>query len=146
MARGDSISVRPIGTLASVFLDPGQDVDEPTGFQDVPASDKGSQYGDYGMRGSYTPEHRNQFPDPEGLKRFAGYGADEADLSQGFCSVRVNDDPHYDAINYRARWTLPRQADEQNGNTEMMPDDYEFRGRNRKTRGLFTRPHLPTER
>lgn len=137
---------RPIGTLASVFLDPDGDSDG-TDFRDVPASDKGnSSYRDQGMRGGYAPHNRDNFPDPAGLKRFAGYGADEADLSRGFIADCTNDDPAYDAVNYRMRSTIPKTSNEDFGNTSQLPRDYAFRGRNQQSRGFLKRPHIPTER
>jgi hypothetical protein len=145
MAKGNE-TLRPIGTFASVFLDPDGDQDQ-SDFRQVPKTDRGNAgYSDMGQRGSYAPHNRDQFADPEGLKRFAGYGADVAALSQGYVTCSPNEDPAYDKINYESRSTQPKNVNEDFENTDMMPTDYEFRGRNRKSRGFLTRPHLPTER
>ncbi len=141
------LDVKVQGPFASVFISDGEDNGDQGDFRQVPDSDRGNAaYRDVGQRGSYAPHNRDNFPDPAGLKRFAGYGADEEDLRLGFCKPRMNDDPAYDLENYKDRSTLPNTNDEDFENTSTLARDYEFRGRNRNTRGLFKRPHIPTER
>lgn len=144
MANGSEI-VRPIGTFASVFLAGDGDTDRDD-FQQVPSTDRGNEnYRDRGLRGNYAPRHDN-FPDPDGLVRFTGYGADEGDLRRGFVAPANMEDPAYDLINYKGRSSMPKVSDEDFENTSTMPSDYEFRGRNRTSRGFLRRPHIPTER
>jgi hypothetical protein len=145
MANGTE-TLRPVGVYASVFLDPDADTLN-NDFRQVPKSDRGNaSYRDMGKRGTFATNGGDQFADPVGLKRFAGYGADVAALAQGYVSCNPNEDPAYDKINYESRSTIPKNVNEDFENTDMMPSDFEFRGRNRRSRGFLTRPHLPTER
>jgi hypothetical protein len=123
--------------------------EEQSDYRPVPASDKGNDgYGDRGMFGSYAPDNRDAFRDPPDVRHFTGYGATEADISRGYSAPGIREDPAYDAVNYRDRYTRPRAPDEDN-NTDSAattPDDWNFRGRNTRSRGFFTRPRIPTER
>lgn len=87
-----------------------------------------------------------QFPNPEGVKVFSGFGADESDLVRGFLQSGVREDAKYDKVNYMNRSTQPRIADEDQTNTEAMEDDFMFRFKNLRSRGFLTRPTTSTER
>ena len=142
------VDAKSIGPFASVFIsDGGIDDGDSSDFRQVPKSDCGNAaYTDRGQRSSFATNRGDAFPDPVGLKRFAGYGADEADLVQGYVTPTMNEDPAYDLTNYKDRSTAPRRTDEDFENTQSLPNDYEFRARNRRSRGFLTRPHIPTER
>lgn len=87
-----------------------------------------------------------QFPDPEGMVYFTGFGADAMDCERGFCDPNVQELPDYDKLNYVERYTQPRIPDEDQNNTLSMPKDWEFRQKDRESKGFLTRPHIPTER
>lgn len=134
----------PKGWLLNV-LSPdasGEDTDD---FRDVPVSDDGQFYNDRGMRGNFSSS-RKPFPRPAEIKNFSGFGCTEEDYSRGYIEPSGRDDPEYDKINYQDRSTLPREPAEDHGNTQAMPDDWEFRRRNQRARGFLTRPRTPTER
>jgi hypothetical protein len=114
-------------------------------YRPVPASDRNSQYGDRGGFGTYQTNDGKPWGDPEGLKRFAGYGATEADLARGFIEPTIRNDPAYDGENYKDRSTVPMLSDLDEGG-DSMNDDYAFRRRNERARGFLTRPHIPTDR
>lgn len=115
-------------------------------FRDVPGTDKGNaSYSDRGMLGSYTPDSE-PYGAPRGVRFAAGYGADMADLDRGYCRPGISEDPAYDKVNYSQRSSQPRVPDEDQGNAEVMGQDWEFRNRNARSRGFLTRPRLPTER
>lgn len=107
--------------------------------------DNGEKYDDKGMLGSYRTSEV-QFPNPEGLKVFSGFGADEADLELGFIRPEARQLPNYDQSNYYNRWTQPKVPDEDEGNRDSMSQDFEFRTKNLNSRGFLTRPRTPTER
>ena len=114
----------------------------------VPASDTGNPgYADRGMLGFYQ-NGAEAFHDPAGVKHFTGYGADEADMDRGYKQVRISDNPAYQLEDYKYRSTDPKLSDIDEGGDgdDSMPSDYEFRRRNRKSRGFLTRPHMPTDR
>lgn len=111
----------------------------------TPASDGDPGYKDKGLLGTYQTAD-GDFPDPEGLKRFAGFGADEADLTRGFKKVDARELPIYDLANHKEKWTQPRVPDEDSDGGEDMPQDIQFRRQDRETKGLFMRPRIPTER
>lgn len=135
----------PLGYMGLVLRAPDKNRDD-SDFRQVPASDRGNAaYRDVGQRGSFQT-NETQFPNPEGVKVFEGYGADETDLVRGFCAPEIRNDPAFDAQNYRDRWTDPRVSNDYNGETDIMRDDWEFRGRNQRSRGFLTRPRVPTER
>lgn len=105
----------------------------------------GEKYDDKGSLGSYRTS-AGQFPNPEGLKTFPGYGADKADLERGFCAPEIRNLPEYDKVNYEDRYTAP--PNNTSGYLDMFEPspEYEFRQKDRETKGLFTRPRIPTER
>lgn len=105
----------------------------------------GEKYDDKGSLGSDRTD-AEPFRDPQGLKRFAGFGADEADLSAGFVRPEIRDLPEYDKRNYEDRCTTPPTNN--SGLTDIFEPspDYAFRQKDRETKGFFTRPRLPTER
>lgn len=108
-------------------------------------SDKGDKYDDLGTLGSYCTS-KVQFPNPEGMKTFSGYGADEADLELGFIRPEVRALPNYDKINYTERWTQPSMPDEGPGNHASLSRDFEFRTKELESKGFLIRPRIPTER
>lgn len=91
------------------------------------------------------PGQNEPFKNPEAI-RFAGFGADAADLERGFVEVTGVDRPESDLVNYKGRSTEPKVPEEENGDTSSMPADYEFRSKHRESRGMLTRPRIPTER
>lgn len=107
--------------------------------------DKGDKYDDKGMLGSYRTSEA-QFPNPEGLKTFPGFGADDADLELGFIRPEVRQLPNYDKNNYQDRWTQPKLPDEDQGNRQIMDRDFEFRTEQLRSKGMLIRPRIPTER
>ena len=120
----------------------GGDTDD---FRNVPRSDRDPRYQDRGMFGNYSSSPK-PFPNAEGVRVFTGFGADQADLERGWCDVAVREDPAYDKAAYQDRWTQPREPNEDLSETDVMRQDWEFRGRNQRTRGFLTRPRVPTER
>ena len=108
-------------------------------------TDKGDKYDDEGMLGSYRTSSV-QFPNPQGMVTFPGYGADDADLELGFIRPSVRELPAYDKANYHDRWTQPKLPDEDLGNRQVMDNDFEFRMKERESRGFLIRPRTPTER
>jgi len=123
---------------------PGEEV--VSDFRDVPLSDTGDGYHDRGAFGSYGPREHEQWEVPEGVKYMAGFGASVEDLHRGFIEPTIRESPAYDKVNYRERSTQPKVPDEGPGNNQVMDDDWEFRTRNRRSRGFLTRPYIPTER
>lgn len=92
------------------------------------------------------PLAETQFPNPAGVKTFTGFGADESDLVRGFLQPDVRADAKYDKVNYSERYTEPKMPDEGPGNHESLSRDFEFRQKERVSRGFLTRPKIPTER
>lgn len=134
-----------IGTSLPILADVGEGGDN-TDYRPVPESDKGNAgYADQGYNGWYSPSEE-PFRDPADVKYFVGYGASEEDLRRGYCQADVNRNPAYDKANYEMRSTQPKVSSEQFGNTDTMPNDFEFRSRNQRSRGFLTRPRIPTER
>lgn len=105
----------------------------------------GDKYDDKPNLGSYRTSDE-QFPNPRGVKTFAGYGADKADLERGFIKPAMRQNPEYELANYKDRWTQPRVSDEDSNVGMDLPADIEFRMKDRETKGLFMRPRIPTER
>lgn len=103
-------------------------------------------YNPRGSLGSDLPPSETPFPKPSDVKMSAGFGVDEADLERGYCEPDLAERPEYDKANYQQRWTLPKEPDEDFANTGVMPDDYEFRARDLRSKGFLTRPRIPTER
>lgn len=127
-------------------------------FRNVPRSDRGNRgYGDRGMLGTFQTRD-TQWPNPKGVQAASGgydpsiernvhgYGVEDADVVRGFCEPGITENPAYDKVNYCERSTVPRHPDEDFGNADRMERDWEFRGRNRESRGFLTRPRIPTER
>lgn len=134
-----------VGTALPILGEVGDDK-EVSDFRAVPASDKGNEdYRDRGMIGSYTPSEE-PFRNPSDVRFFDGYGADAEDLERGYCVPDVDREPAYAKANYEMRSTLPRVHSQDFGNTDTVPDDWQFRSRNQRARGFLTRPRLPTER
>lgn len=116
-------------------------------YRPVPSSDRGNDgYHDRGMLGSYATNDGEPWPSPAGVERFTGFGANEADLVRGFCEPGITQNPAYQLENYKDRSSQPMESDVTPGNIEAMEDDWNFRNRNRKSRGFLTRPRIPTER
>lgn len=103
------------------------------------------KYDTPGTLSSYCTSE-TQFKDPKGVVHFNGFGMDDADYARGFCDPNVKELPNYDKINYASRYSLPRIPDEDQGNTEAMDKDFEFRTKDLESKGFLTRPRIPTER
>ncbi len=130
-----------------ILLDMSSSDEDRSDFRPVPRSDEGNDgYHDRGMLGTYSTNKGEPFQPPADVRFFAGYGADVSDLKRGWDVPLITENPAYDLSNYKDRSSLPRQPDVTPGNVEAMADDYEFRSRNRRTKGFLTRPRLPTER
>lgn len=128
-----------------VFGPQGPDREE-SDFRNVPASDCGNaDYTDAGMLGTYQTD-AEPFRDPPDVRHFTGYGATAADLDRGYVVPAMREDPAYDLGNYKQRWADPKESYVDEGQTDLMPDDWEFRNRNRRSKGFLTRPRIPTER
>lgn len=102
-------------------------------------------YDPKGTLGSYQSS-AEPFPNPEGIRLFSGFGADDEDLERGFCEPGLAERPDYDKANYQLRSTVAKEPDEDFANTGVLPDDIEFRSRNIRSKGFLTRPRIPTER
>ena len=138
MAKASGI-VFPI----SLGFGPEKEVDD---YRAVPATDRGNaSYGDRGGFGSFSPS-REPYRNPSDVNFEAGYGVTAADLERGWCEPTIREDPAYDLANYKQRYSDPLAPDEDNGNRQTMDDDWEFRERNRRSKGFLTRPRVPTER
>lgn len=94
--------------------------------------------------GSYQTSEK-QFPNPEGVVVFEGFGADKDDLVRGYCRPAIRNNPQYDSDNYKLRWTIPIASDLTEQGPEI-PSDAEFRTKDLKSKGFLARPHIPTER
>ena len=112
---------------------------------DLPNEGTNPKYDPKGTLGSYRTSDE-QTPFAEGTRLFEGFGANAEDLERGYCEPGIEDLPDYDKVNYQERWTEPSQPSEGPGNTLGMSKDYEFRMRERQSRGFLTRPRIPTER
>lgn len=87
-----------------------------------------------------------QFPNPEGEVVFSGFGANAEDLERGWIKCDIRQNPEYEMSNHKLKWTEYRIADEDGNGGMDLPPDFEFRMKDRETKGLFVRPHIPTER
>lgn len=104
----------------------------------------GEKYDDKGSLSSYRTS-AEQFPNPEGLKTFPGYGADKADLERGFCRPEILERPQYEKKDYELRYSLPKISDlDEDG--PSVKEDIEFRTKDIETKGFLTRPRIPSER
>jgi len=128
-----------------IILGGGEDV-EKDDFRAVPRSDAGETYRDRGALGGYSTNRGEPFDPPSDVRFFEGYAGDVADLERGYCVPRITEDPAYQLANYKDRSSEPRESDVTPGNVEAMPDDWEFRNRNRRSDGFLTRPRIPNER
>lgn len=108
-----------------------------------------------GQLGSYQTNDGEQWQDPSGAKFFTGFGIDDdpATIARGYLDPHVRENPAYDLVNYKERWTEEKVPDEEDsaggmgfGRFGAMKDDFEFRQKERKSKGFFTRPHIPTDR
>lgn len=118
-----------------------------TDYHPVPDSDQGNDgYHDHGALGSFATNDGKPWGNPDGVERFTGFGATEADLVRGFCEPTITQNPAYQLENYKDRYSQPRVSDVTPGNIEARESDWSFRDRNRETKGFLTRPRIPTER
>lgn len=85
------------------------------------------------------------FATPADVKAFAGEGATEADLRRGFLESGIKDSPQYDKANYNDRWTEVKRPESDDASYPDQ-DDFNFRMKDRESRGFTTRPRIPTER
>jgi hypothetical protein len=133
--------------ILGIVVGVGGESEEESDYRPVPRSDRGNDgYRDRGQLGNYATNDGKPWPNPDGVRVFAGYGADDADLERGWCEPLITENPAYQLENYKERSSLPRESDVTPGNVEAEPDDFEFRMRNRRTEGFLTRPRIPTER
>lgn len=116
-------------------------------YRPVPPTDRGNEdYSDRGMLGSYTPTSE-PYRAPRDVRWFTGYGASAADLDRGYIVPDIRDPPAYDLDDYKERYSQPMVADDaEEGHTNAIEEHWEFRSRNRRSRGFLTRPRIPTER
>ena len=120
---------------------------EMSDFRRVPDSDRGNDgYHDQGALGGYGSNDGRPFDAPADVKFATGYGASEAEMKQGYSNPGINEHPAYDKVNYSSRRSQPRAADEDQGNTAVLPSDWEFQSRNNRAKGFLVRRRNPTER
>ena len=125
---------------------PDRPDEEVSNFRNVPASDRGNaDYSDQGMLGNYSPQ-REPWGDPPDVRHFIGYGASAEDLNRGYARPVIREDPAYDMGNYKDRFTRPKTPDTDDNPATASNSDLEFRRRSERSRGFFTRPHLPIDR
>jgi hypothetical protein len=140
-----------VGVRTNIPLDVVEDMgggdDDRSDYRPVPTSDRGSDdgYRDRGMLGFYQTDAK-PFKNPGDVRFFDGHGASMADLERGWCEPLITEHPAYEKKNYADRSTQPKESDITPGNIEAMPDDWQFRDRNRRSQGFLTRPRIPTER
>jgi hypothetical protein len=129
--------------IISISGGPDEERDD---YRPVPESDRDSIYGDRGMLGGYCPSEQ-PFSPPDDVRFEAGYGADVEDLKRGYCKPLVTRNPAYQMENYKDRASLPSvPGDVGQGNQEAMESDFEFRNRNRRSKGFLVRPHIARDR
>lgn len=84
----------------------------------------------------------------------SGFGAAKADLERGYSIPDIPDRPSMEAENYKPWATVDKDDPmpfwhawngETDGSTEPETD-YQFQDKNRRAKGLLTRPWYPTER
>lgn len=102
-------------------------------------------YNSAGMIGSYCTDPM-PFKNPSDVKLFAGFGATEQDIERGYHNIGTRELPNYDKANYALRYSEPSMQDENFANTGVLPEDIEFRNKDRVSKGFLTRPRIPTER
>lgn len=116
-------------------------------FSPVSRRDQGNEtYDERGMLGGYATNDGRPWKPPADVRYFTGFGGDMSDLKRGYCEPEITDNPAYDLSNYKDRSSQPREGDVGPGNVDAVPDDWEFRNRNRRSEGFLTRPRIPTER
>jgi hypothetical protein len=103
------------------------------------------KYNAPGTIGSYCTDPE-PFKNPAGVKLFAGFGASEEDIERGYNNIGTRELPNYDKANYNLRYSEPAFQDENFGNSGILPEDIEFRNKDRVSKGFLTRPRIPTER
>lgn len=102
------------------------------------------KYREKGRLGSYRTSD-TQFPNPSGVEVFEGFGANKEDLVRGFCTPQLRELPEYDRQNYFYRYSEPK-SDDLAADGPGLSADYEFRNKERVSKGFLTRPRIPTER
>lgn len=95
--------------------------------------------------GSYQTS-AEPFNNPSDVKFFAGQGATAEDLERGWVKPVMREYPEYVLENYKRKWTQERVTDEDCDGGMDLPRDLKFRQKDLVTKGLFARPHIPTER
>lgn len=98
----------------------------------------------YGGSSSSSPSEK-PFSNPADVQTAVGFGADAADMKRGFIDPHITNAPEYDRANYVDRWSLPRTSDQDENGTPVQ-EDFDFRMKDRETKGFLTRPHYPSER
>lgn len=107
---------------------------------------KGKAYNDRDDNiGSYQTS-ATQFPNPEDMTVFVGNGINAEDLQRGWVKPTIRQLPNYDLEPYKQKWTGFRVSDEDSPEGEDLAAEREFRMKDRQTKGLFIRPHIPIER
>lgn len=130
-----------------ILIGLSSDSEHRSDYRPVPRSDEGDEgYRDQGMLGSFATNDGKPFRSPRDVRFDPGYGADRADLARGYCEPLITEHPAYQLSNYKDRSSQPRESDVTPGNVEAMPDDWEFRNRNRRSEGFLSRPRIPQER
>lgn len=120
--------------------------EEASDYRPVPASDTGKGYSDRGGLGSWSANGGRPYDPPAEITFYAGEGASVEDMRRGYMKPAMREDPAYDLQNYKERWTAPKQSETDQGATEYTESDWEFQRRNKRSKGFFNRPHIPTER
>lgn len=128
-----------------ILADLGTKNEDRSDYRAVPASDDGETYRDRGGLGGYQTD-AEPFPMPREVKFATGFGADDADLRRGWSDPLITQNPAYQFANYELRSSEPKVSNVQQGDAELMEDDWSFRNRNRRSQGFLTRPRIPTER
>lgn len=93
-----------------------------------------------GILPNYKEPEAQPFPKPKDVTFDAGYGATTDDLQRGYLDPNIKQLPEYDKDNYANMYGQePRAIKEDTA-------DFEFRNRDRESKGFLTRPRIPTER
>lgn len=130
-----------------IYIGLGSENEDRSDYRAVPRSDEGNDgYRDRGMLGSFPSNRGEPFAPPAEVRFAPGFGADMADYKRGWCDPLITEHPAYQLESYKERSSQPRESDVTPGNVEALRDDWEFRNRNRRTRGFLTRPRIPVER
>lgn len=95
--------------------------------------------------GSYQTS-ATPFRNPSDVKLFTGQGADAEDLERGWVKPAMREYPQYVLENYKLKWTKPRVLDEDYNGGMDLPRQLDFKYSDLESKGLFERPHIPTER